>query len=268
MSVQAVAWAMRQKTGSPTRKAVLIALADRHHRDTGECYPSVALMAEDTELSDRSVRTALEQLVEGGYITRARKRRKDGSLGTYEYELLMETVAAPPAAAAASPPAGRAARNGVDLPNGATSTSTEVAVAAADPLDTPPLVKVQGQNLGFNALRDECRIAEKSPRMIEVATALNGARGAPGIRDMAWAEIRDFKGVGDDPNGWAVEVCIADLIHERAEQYRRAMGDAHLTPLALRKWWVDLPSMQRQQGGAMHTFDVARDEMRRMEHGD
>lgn len=56
-----------QRCGSPTRKAVLFDLADRAN-DSGECYPSVARIANDTELSERAVRDALRALEAAGLI--------------------------------------------------------------------------------------------------------------------------------------------------------------------------------------------------------
>ncbi len=67
-----MAWAKRQTTGSTGRKAVLMALAER----TGEepvCYPSQSLLAEETEQSERTVRTQLADLVDAGLITVQRR---------------------------------------------------------------------------------------------------------------------------------------------------------------------------------------------------
>ncbi len=85
MSFQLMAWASEQTTGSPTRKAVLLALANAANHHTGECFPAVERICEETELGDSAVRRALAALVEQGLIGRARRRRQDGSLGTYTY---------------------------------------------------------------------------------------------------------------------------------------------------------------------------------------
>jgi uncharacterized phage protein (TIGR02220 family) len=75
MSFMATAWAVKQKTGSPTRKLVLLLLADRAN-DKGVCWPSMQTIAEDCELSDRAVRNNIRQLEEIGLLTT--ERRKDG----------------------------------------------------------------------------------------------------------------------------------------------------------------------------------------------
>lgn len=85
MSHRATAWAIAQRTGSPTRKAVLVALADRHNDDTGRCFPSVRRLAEDTEFSERSVQRALAELEGMGYIVRGERLREDGSRSTDEF---------------------------------------------------------------------------------------------------------------------------------------------------------------------------------------
>lgn len=82
-----MAWATEQKTGSPTRKAVLLALANAANHHTGHCHPSVDRLCEETELGQTAVKNALSALVKDGFVSRQRKRRQDGSLGTYEYTL-------------------------------------------------------------------------------------------------------------------------------------------------------------------------------------
>ena len=49
MSWHAIEWARAQRTGSPTAKALLAYLAERAN-DDGECWPSVDLIATETEL--------------------------------------------------------------------------------------------------------------------------------------------------------------------------------------------------------------------------
>lgn len=67
MSIVALAWAKQQKTGSPARKAVLMVLADFADED-GKAWPSVRRIEEDTELSERTVRTAIKELKKAGLI--------------------------------------------------------------------------------------------------------------------------------------------------------------------------------------------------------
>lgn len=78
MSVEAITWALKQRTGSSTTKHVLIVLANYANEDAA-CFPSQKLIGEQTELSERAIRTALNALEEGGFIRRENRRRRDGS---------------------------------------------------------------------------------------------------------------------------------------------------------------------------------------------
>lgn len=69
MSVEAIAWASKQRTGSPGAKLVLIALAN-YANDRGQCWPSQATLAMWTEQSERTIRTHLATLESMGLIIR------------------------------------------------------------------------------------------------------------------------------------------------------------------------------------------------------
>ncbi len=114
MSGSALGWAKKTHVGSQTAKHVLQALADWAD-DQGSCYPSVQLIMDVTELSDRSVRNALRRLEELGLLSTERTRRKNGSMGANRYFL---KVGAKPKATGAEagdsggePPAGDADGN-------------------------------------------------------------------------------------------------------------------------------------------------------------
>ena len=75
MSFSALSWAVRQKLPS-TQKLVLLMLAERHNKDSGQCNPSLELLAEDCGLSRRSVIDQISKLQEVGYLT-VRHRAKE-----------------------------------------------------------------------------------------------------------------------------------------------------------------------------------------------
>ena len=81
MSVEAMSWAQECKTGSVSRKAVLMSLADRAGFDW-TCWPSQATIARNAELSERQVRRILGELEEGGFISRRRRTDKRGHRGS------------------------------------------------------------------------------------------------------------------------------------------------------------------------------------------
>lgn len=77
MSVQAMGWAFKVRTGSNVLKSVLVAVAN-YADEEGVCWPSQARLARDTELSDRTVREALARLEKMGLMERTRRTNEDG----------------------------------------------------------------------------------------------------------------------------------------------------------------------------------------------
>ncbi len=98
MSAQAVAWALRQKTGSPSAKSVLLALANYAGPD-GACYPSQQRLAEDTEQSVDSVQRRLVELERLGFVFRQHRQGKRGWRRSDEFVVLMDDHARACAAA-------------------------------------------------------------------------------------------------------------------------------------------------------------------------
>lgn len=141
------------------------------------------------------------------------------------------------------------------------TVSTNRGEAKASPVDDdfpspPPVYIVDSQNLGWNALADECGIKRNDPnRRGELSAALNGAKGTVGIRALAWREVVDREGtslseavVGEYPERF--ENFLALMIARRAGQYRQGMPPgAMLTPTALAKWWFSLETMAETSGG-------------------
>ena len=74
MSNIALSWAFRCHVGNASAKAVLVYLADRADDDGTAAYPKIATIVAVTELSERTVRTALKTLQERGFIRRGDQR--------------------------------------------------------------------------------------------------------------------------------------------------------------------------------------------------
>lgn len=85
MSIQLVAWALEQRTGSVSRKAVLLALANCHNHHTGLCCPSIKRIRLETECSESTVLRSLMELEDAGFIVREQRRRPNGSHTTTVY---------------------------------------------------------------------------------------------------------------------------------------------------------------------------------------
>lgn len=67
MSIEAMNWALATKVGSPTTKAVLMILANRADHQ-GRCWPGIDGIAEQTEISRRSVIRHIKILEQGGFL--------------------------------------------------------------------------------------------------------------------------------------------------------------------------------------------------------
>lgn len=89
MSHEATNWAIQQKGLKPATKIVLFCLADRHNPDHG-CFPSHKRLAEDAEMSERSVRDHLTLLETKGLIRRDAGQRKCGVFTSTRYFLAFE----------------------------------------------------------------------------------------------------------------------------------------------------------------------------------
>ena len=85
MSIRAIRWAWDQPL-PPTRKMVLLALANFHHTTTGACYPSLASIVTMTGLSERAVRYALRDL-EAAKIIGSTRRKVGGQWTSSAYTL-------------------------------------------------------------------------------------------------------------------------------------------------------------------------------------
>ncbi|MDF1627019.1 MAG: helix-turn-helix domain-containing protein [Parvibaculaceae bacterium] len=85
MSWQCSSWVSGLKVGNSARKCVLFILANRHNPDTGLCCPSIQSIAEEAEMSQRSVIRHLNALEEEGFIERDERREGGGSWSTNQY---------------------------------------------------------------------------------------------------------------------------------------------------------------------------------------
>lgn len=84
MSVQAITWAYGLRGLTSGQKFALVTLCNRCDEDWS-CYPSVKLIAEETGMSERTVREHLDALETIGAMKRDRTRNSDGTLGRYRY---------------------------------------------------------------------------------------------------------------------------------------------------------------------------------------
>ena len=73
MSIPAVHWALSQRTGSSSKKAVLKCIAEWMIGERAvDCYPTVEQIAFETELNRQTVMEATRELAKAGLITKRR----------------------------------------------------------------------------------------------------------------------------------------------------------------------------------------------------
>ena len=77
MSIPAVHWALSQRTGSSSRKAVLKCIAEWMIGEKAvDCYPTVEQIAFETELNRKTVMDATRALEKAGFIKKRRACNK------------------------------------------------------------------------------------------------------------------------------------------------------------------------------------------------
>lgn len=78
MSMELMVKAMKAKVGNPLRKLVLIKLADNAN-DQGECWPSYKAIADQCEITRRSVMAHVKKLEEDGFLRREYRAGEKGN---------------------------------------------------------------------------------------------------------------------------------------------------------------------------------------------
>lgn len=77
MSFQAMAWAVKQKVGNATGKAILLMLAN-YADEEGKCFPSQETLAAECECSKRSILDWLQKFEDMGLLKRDRRHGAGG----------------------------------------------------------------------------------------------------------------------------------------------------------------------------------------------
>jgi len=90
MSFKAMAWAAKCRTGGSTKKLILLLLADRAN-DDGICWPSLATIADDAELTPECVCRNVSILEKAGFLKK-KKRSGAGKYKNNEYHLRVDQL--------------------------------------------------------------------------------------------------------------------------------------------------------------------------------
>lgn len=138
MSMNLMVLAMKAKVGNPLRKLVLIKLADNAN-DKGECWPSFKHIADQCEISKRSVITHIKKLEEMGFLKIQHRDGKFHRNSSNMYHLnisagdaLVQEIHHPSAGDSLPPSAGDAPR---------TSHSLEPVNESKDVKNKKPIIK-------------------------------------------------------------------------------------------------------------------------------
>jgi len=94
VSIHVSSWAWKQPVANPTRKMILLKLADAAN-DEGMCWPYQRTIAEEIGITERSVRRHLAALAADGLISIEQQFRKDGGKSYCVYEIIGYTHRTP-----------------------------------------------------------------------------------------------------------------------------------------------------------------------------
>lgn len=111
MSMLLMVKAMQSKVGNPLRKLVLIKLADNAN-DQGECWPSYQHIADQCEMSKRSVMIHIEALIQSGFLRKELRigGEKGNKSNLYTLRIPSAGDSLPSASSSLPPSAGAAPR--------------------------------------------------------------------------------------------------------------------------------------------------------------
>jgi len=214
MSGKVVGWAMEQRTGSPVAKLVLVKLADNANEE-GICWPSVPLIVEHTELSDRAVRKHLRALEEAGLIS-VESRNNNGQQIANVYRLAVPW----PASAGGS----KAISKGRSTPLHDVQPPLHLVPVGPARRAAPTLHDVQGNKNRHLEPSKNPRTRERLPDG-PLAVALKNAIG-PGLFGSYFADAQFVEGDGKPNKLLLANEFIRSRVATRyGLQVRKVMGD-------------------------------------------
>jgi hypothetical protein len=153
MSWAIVKRVQKTKIGSPSGKAVLLALANYCNENGKSCFPGQETIQQITELSVDTIQRQIKALIEGKFIS-GTKVRKKGHWASWDYqlnlEMLWEDQAAPCGMVAAEH---QAALRGTAKPQGAVRPSRTMRLKpTTKPFNEPTRAKAPSSPDGLGAL--------------------------------------------------------------------------------------------------------------------
>jgi pyocin large subunit-like protein len=86
MSWALISKVQKTKVGSPSAKSLLLALANYADAGGEHCFPGQVVLQEITELSLDTIQRQLRYLIERGFVS-AQKRRRKGQWASWDYKI-------------------------------------------------------------------------------------------------------------------------------------------------------------------------------------
>ena len=217
MSNKAINWALRQRTGSSTRKLILLRLADQAN-DDGKCWPGKESISWHCECSKQTVRRALRDLERDGFIKTTRPSESKRRTNLYWLQIDGGTDCTPPGVTEYPPGGSQSTPNPYLEPSmNPQKPCPANAEASAEPYQKKP---DRPRDPIWDTLMEVCGI--------ETTAIPQSARGGYN------RAVKELKEVGATP----------DQIRNRASRWHKVYSGATLTPTALVKHWASLAGSQ------------------------
>ena len=89
MSIEMSNLAWETKVKSSVMKCLLMALADHHNKDTGQCNPSLRRLAERTCMKKQTVVNNINNLIDAGLISKVKDPGDGGGRRSNNYILYL-----------------------------------------------------------------------------------------------------------------------------------------------------------------------------------
>ena len=218
MSMDLMVRAMKIKVGNPLRKLVLLKLAD-NASDLGECWPSYQHIADQCEISKRSVMNHIEALCECGLIKKELRTGPKGNSSNV-YQLNLRSAGDSPGGSAnrSLPGAGDSLPGAGDSPGGSAGAAPRIS-HSFEPVNEP--VNEPIKHTGASAIASAPARSAKQGYSPEFETAWQAYPKRAGGNSKAAA----FKAWNARLNdGVKPEVMLAGV--KRYAAYARATGSA------------------------------------------
>lgn len=218
MSMDLMVQAMKIKVGNPLRKLVLLKLAD-NASDLGECWPSYQHIADQCEISKRSVMNHIEALCECGLIKKELRTGPKGNSSNV-YQLNLRSTGDSPGGSAnrSLPGAGDSLPGAGDSPGGSAGAAPRIS-HSFEPVNEP--VNEPIKHTGASAIASATARSAKQDYSSEFETAWQAYPKRAGGNSKA-AAFKAWNARLKD--GVKPEVMLAGV--KRYAAYVRATGSA------------------------------------------